>query len=301
MGLFAGIAYAVYPLSIVNVSELSDGVLSSFILSIALYSGTAALLQRGPFSSLLFGLSLAGLCLIRAACFPFAFVAVAVFLLRMRVLPRGWLCSLLAFLGFANGIAPWMVHEFRTDKEPLVFVQAVYQNLWEGNKADGQQLEFQPDAKDRKALCRLEARALVDALWRDPVALVEKRMKVGLSFLFGKTTVVQLASGKDSADFENISMTRIAVAWLLGVFLLAFLGWRWSFPWRQESIFATLAVMWLPVPYLLGHAEALHGPRLPLDGVLIVFAAYALACLFPILGVNLREGPESNASDRNYD
>jgi hypothetical protein len=37
------------------------------------------------------------------------------------------------------------------------------------------------------------------------------------------------------------------------------------------------------LPYLLSHAESLAGPRLPLDGVLLCFAAYALACCVPRL------------------
>ena len=43
----------------------------------------------------------------------------------------------------------------------------------------------------------------------------------------------------------------------------------------------SLAAIWIPLPYVLGHAEALSGPRLPLDGVLLCYAAFALACLLP--------------------
>jgi hypothetical protein len=44
---------------------------------------------------------------------------------------------------------------------------------------------------------------------------------------------------------------------------------------------ASLAMVWIPLPYLLGHAEALQGPRLPLDGVLLCYAAFVLACIVP--------------------
>ena len=44
------------------------------------------------------------------------------------------------------------------------------------------------------------------------------------------------------------------------------------------------ALMWVPLPYLLSHAEALSGPRLPLDGVLLCYSAFVLACLAPNVG-----------------
>jgi hypothetical protein len=74
---------------------------------------------------------------------------------------------------------------------------------------------------------------------------------------------------------------------LLGMLLLAFLGWRWSYGWRRESMPAGLAMVWVPLPYLLSHAEALSGPRLPLDGLLLTYAAFALACLIPGAGLRL--------------
>ena len=74
--------------------------------------------------------------------------------------------------------------------------------------------------------------------------------------------------------------------------LLAFLGWRWTYSWRKESMLLTLALIWVPLPYLLGHAEALHGARLPLDGVLLGYAAFALICLLPV-GRMLFRGADS--------
>src|SRR5207237_958912 len=68
---------------------------------------------------------------------------------------------------------------------------------------------------------------------------------------------------------------------LLAMFALAFLGWRWSYGWRRESMPASLAVIWIPLPYILSHAEELSGPRLPLDGVLLCYAAFAVACMIP--------------------
>jgi hypothetical protein len=65
--------------------------------------------------------------------------------------------------------------------------------------------------------------------------------------------------------------------------LLGVLGWRWTFAWRTEAQPLAVAVMWVPLPYLLSHAEGLCGPRLPLDGVLLCYSAFVLACLAPNL------------------
>ncbi len=71
---------------------------------------------------------------------------------------------------------------------------------------------------------------------------------------------------------------------------LGILGWRWTYGWRQESRIAALAMIWIPLPYILTHAEALHGPRLPLDGVLLSYVAFALCCLVPGVGGYLFAG-----------
>src|SRR5207302_2012956 len=57
----AGSLAAVYPFWIVNTAELADGVLVSFLVCAALALGTRGSQVGGPFTSLLFGLSLAGL------------------------------------------------------------------------------------------------------------------------------------------------------------------------------------------------------------------------------------------------
>ena len=72
--------------------------------------------------------------------------------------------------------------------------------------------------------------------------------------------------------------------------VLALLGWRWSYGWRAESMPAALAAVWIPLPYVLSHAEALAGPRLPLDGVLLCYAAFALLCFLPGVGRYLLDG-----------
>src|SRR5262249_60765258 len=86
-------------------------------------------------------------------------------------------------------------------------------------------------------------------------------------------------------------------ATLLAVLALAFLGWRWSYGWRWEGMPLMLTMVWVPLPYILGHAEGLSGPRLPLDGALICYAAVALVGLIPGLNSTLLEpqdaGPEA--------
>jgi hypothetical protein len=48
--------------------------------------------------------------------------------------------------------------------------------------------------------------------------------------------------------------------------------------------------MWIPLPYILSHAEALSGPRLPLDGVLLCYSAFAIGCLVPGWSARLLAG-----------
>src|SRR6516162_7273741 len=79
-------------------------------------------ISGGAFTSLLYGLVLAAAALVRPSWLPFGFVALLWFLLRCRKLPRGWFVALLAFLGFANGLAPWTLRNFQVlqDIVPIV-------------------------------------------------------------------------------------------------------------------------------------------------------------------------------------
>jgi hypothetical protein len=88
---------------------------------------------------------------------------------------------------------------------------------------------------------------------------------------------------------------------LLILLLFGALGWRWSYAWRWESLPASLAVFWIPLPYILSHAENLSGPRLPLDGVLLCYVALALICLIPVVGRPLLHGPAPESeSEMSY-
>jgi 4-amino-4-deoxy-L-arabinose transferase-like glycosyltransferase len=295
----AGLLCAAHPFWVVNTGLFDDGAVTAFLLGFALLMGARAAQTGGPFASLLYGLTLAGLALVRAALLPFAFVALIWFLLRSRTLARGWLCGLLAFLGFANGLAPWTVRNVQVFGEPMPIVDSVYLHLWIGNnpKATGgaltpAMLETAPTSKlrdDKGKPLKQPARyaklagEVVDEVRNKPAETIHRRIMAGLYFLFGERffTETQVADG-DVPIWLRTSLHGV----LLALLILAFLGWRWTFSWRHESLPASLAVLWIPLPYLLGHAEGLVGPRLPLDGVLLTYAAFALCGLFRR---NLRE------------
>src|SRR5262249_17420612 len=113
IGLLTGLLCALHPFWIVNTAEITDGVITTFLLSACLVLGARGSQSGGALTSLLYGLSLAALALVRAALLPFAFVALLWFLLRSRSVSRGWLCAVLAVLGFANVLALWTIRNQR--------------------------------------------------------------------------------------------------------------------------------------------------------------------------------------------
>jgi 4-amino-4-deoxy-L-arabinose transferase-like glycosyltransferase len=299
-GTLAGLFAALWPFWVINTAAIDDGVLTTFLLALALFLGARAGETGGALSSLLFGLALAGVSLVRAALLPFAFVAVVWFLLRTRTLPRGWLAALLAFLGFANGLAPWTVRNLQVYGEPIPVADSAYLHLWVGNnpKATGGPLPAEALSPERAAelrkIVRQPERYAHMGTWvreevRDhPVETLRRRANAALMFFFGarwfqdgslaeRTPVAEEGMPRWLEDAYPMALQ----ASLLALLFLALLGWRWSYLWRYEALPATLAVLWVPLPYVLGHAEALSGPRLPLDGVLLCYAAFALACLLP--------------------
>ena len=117
---------------------------------------------------------------------------------------------------------------------------------------------------------------------------------VGEQWLKDGTMAEVTPTGQESMpDWLKKNQAVTLQATLLAMFVLAILGWRWSYGWRWESATATLAMLWVPLPYILGHAEGLSGPRLPLDGVLLTYAAFALACLIPGIGGPLLDPPDT--------
>src|SRR5262245_44222021 len=139
----AGVFCALHPYWIVNTAEINDGVLATFLLAATIMFGTRASQVGGALASLLFGLGLAGLVLVRAALLPFALVALLWFLLRCRKVPGGWFWSLLAVLGCGNPLAPWTVHNFQVHGEFVPIADSTFLHLWMGNASDASGQELQ--------------------------------------------------------------------------------------------------------------------------------------------------------------
>ncbi len=306
----AGLLCAVHPFWVIDTASLTDGVLSSFLLALSLVLGARAGQVGGPFFSLLYGLCLAGCALVRAALLPFALVAVAWFLLRSRRLAGGWLCALVAFLGFAGGLAPWAVRNFQVFGEPVPVVDSAHLHLWVGNNphADGgpateTMLASAPGDELSKVARQPERYSRLGALaWQEvrthPVETLRRRLQAGLAFFFGDHwlhdgTLAEEVKGEGELP-EGLANAYPAVlqGTLLALLLLAALGWRWTYGWSWEGMPSSLAVVWIFLPYLLSHAGALSGPRLPLDGVFLTYAAFALVCLVPGVGAPLFAGGE---------
>jgi hypothetical protein len=299
VGIVAGVATALNPFWIINVAEIDDGTLTSFTLALCLLLAGQTGEKGGAFKSLLLGVMLAALSLLRAALLPFSFVALVWFLLRSGSLQRGWLCAVCAFLGFANGLAPWAVRNYQLFGEPIPVVSSAYYHLWVGNNPAATGGPVSEDMRSKVAASDLEklpqpARYAslgknVFAEAKDqPAATLRRRVQSTLAFLFGQQWVgggsmARVTKPEGEAGIEAHEPV-VLLGSLLAVLVLAFLGWRWSYGWRWECIPATLAGLWIPLPYILGHAESLSGPRLPLDGVLICFASFALCCLVPGVG-----------------
>jgi 4-amino-4-deoxy-L-arabinose transferase-like glycosyltransferase len=299
VGVLAGLLCALYPFWILDTATLADGTVASFLLALALFLGARASQTSGPLSSLLYGLALAALALMRAALLPFAFVSLAWFLLRSRTLTRGWLWAMLAFLGFIIGLAPWTVRNWQLYGEPVPLVDSTYYHLWVGNNphatggpANDRALREAPTeelaklSQPRERYARLGERVRQE-VYDHPAETVRRRLLAGLDFLFGERwfTAGRLAEATDAEEplpnWLAWSYPVVLESTLLGMLLLGLLGWRWTYAWRFRAMPLTLAAIWIPLPYILSHAEMLSGPRLPFDGVLLCFAAFTLACLIP--------------------
>lgn len=317
VGFLAGLLVAVHPFYIINTAELTDGVLVTFLLAAGLALGTRGSQEGGAFTSLLFGLAAAGLAMVRAALLPVATLAVLWFLLRCRKIPKGWFGALLAFLGFANGLAPWAVRNFQEFGQPVPVADSALLHLWIGNCRLGTggpmdettlrksiPVEHLPEilAETNQAQrYTLLGRDLLPEIAEDPNGMIQRRLWSGLYFCFGqdwfkKNSFLAKPSSAPPAEHAGLPEWVVELApvllsgSLLGMLSLAVIGWRWSYGWRRPARLATIAAVWLPLPYLLGHADFLSGPRLPLDGVLLCFTAFTLVCLLPGFRADLARG-----------
>lgn len=312
----AGLLCAVYPFWVINTAAIDDGVLASFLLAAILFLGARAAQTSGPFASLLYGLALAGLALVRAATLPFAFVALGWFLLYSRRLHRGWVCALVAFLGFGTGIAPWTVRNYRLFHEPLPVVSSLHLHLWLGNNpraTGGPASDAISEGAPTDELAAIKNQAArydrLGPIWwqtvrEQPLATVQRRMWAALYFVFGETWFKEnrlaeerATDGQPMPTWLAANYALILAASLLAILVFGLLGWRWTYGWAEQAMPSSLALIWIPLPYVLGHAEALHGPRLPLDGVLLCYAAFALACCIPGVGGQLLRGARGQRSE----
>lgn len=296
VAVLAGLLCALHPFWILDTATLADGTTATFLLALALFLGVRSSQTGGPLSSLVYGLALAGLALVRAALLPFAVVGLAWFLWRSRLLVHGWLWALLAFLGFLIGLGSWSFRNWQTFGEAVPIVDSTYYHLWIGNNPQatgGPGEDLKPPADPLVPLAKRSERdsAFVNEMrqeWRvRPVETVRRRLHAGLCFVFGEHwfTKGEFAA---PAGPEEIEPTWLAWTYpillestMLALLTLGLLGWRWTYSWRANAMPSSLAMIWVPLPYLLSHSEALSGPRLPLDGVLLCYTAFALACLMP--------------------
>jgi hypothetical protein len=315
----AGLLCAFHPFWIVNTAEMSDGVLVSFLLAVSLFLGARAGQTGAPFSSYLYGLTLAGLALVRAALLPVAIVGLIWFLFRSRTVRRGWLCATLAVLGLLSGLAPWTFRNYQRFHDIIPVADSTFLHLWMGNnpRANG---EAQDEQTLRETLAEVRGQEpketaetlanqsqperyaslagdVVRQIRNDPAAALRHRLEAGIAFFFsGQWLKDRLLWRTDEAQAGEMpawlanSYPAIFYGALLGMLLLGVLGWRWTYGWRREAMPSSLALMWIALPYLLSHAETLHGPRLPIDGVLWCYAAFALVSLFTPAGRVLLQG-----------
>src|SRR5262249_19455683 len=157
-------------------------------------------------------------------------------------------------------------------EEPVPVVDSAHYHFWAGNNphaTGGPVTDEALKAASTKDLAKVTKQtdryAKLGSLWWDevqsnPVATVQRRISAGLFFVFGERwfSNKQLAEDASSADrpmpeWLGGSYVQLLQGSLLGMLLLAFLGWRWSYGWRHESMPAALAMVWVPLPYLLSH------------------------------------------------
>ena len=315
VALLTGLFCAVHPFWVINVAEVDDGTVTAFVLALTVFLGSLAGERGGALSSLLFGLGGTAVVwhYLRAALLPFALVACLWFLLRCRTVPRGWLYGLVAVLGLANGLAPWLLRNYQSFHDVIPVSNSAYLHLWIGNNklaTGGPQdeaifdLALHPESRsgileeqDQTKRYRMLGDEVLDSLQENPERAVRLRVKAMLYFVFGENWFAHSRSLCRIEHTESLPKPIqryhpvILESALLALLLLHLLGWRWTYGWRRQTRLATQALIWVPLPYVLGHAETLSGPRLPLDGVMLCYAAFALCCLLPGLGRRLFRGP----------
>jgi hypothetical protein len=312
LALVVGLATAFYPFWIINTGELEDGVLASFLLAWSLSLGVYVGQKGGIVRSFLLGAVLAALALTRASMLPYAIVVQLWFFLRCRSVPNGSLSAIVCFAAFVGGLAPWGFHSFQRFNAPVPIVQSAWFHIWVGNnpKTDGgaynwsmksKLVELKPElAKQLEATpvhdrYSLLADNVTTEIIAHPSDTARRRLVAAMQFLFGTTEMngTLYWPGEKTAPAPLWLHSGMKLS-LVAILLLALLGWRWSYGWKKQSAPLSLAVFWVPLPYLLSHADQLHSSRLPWDGVLIVLAAMGLLAMIPYIGSRLLAGEDAS-------
>jgi hypothetical protein len=305
LALLVGLVAAFYPYWIINTAELEDGVLATFLLSWSLSLGVRVGNRGGVIRGFLLGVVLAALALTRASLLPFAIIVQLWFFLRCRSVPSGWVAAFLCLIGFLGGLAPWAYHCFTVFKQPIPIVNSAWLDTWVGNNSgtDGGPYQWSMKKRLDPALAKkledapvteryaLLADAVTTEIIEKPADTAKRRLRAGLQFLFGTPTMTgTLFWPGDKTTPAPLWLRPVLLLSLVAIYAFALLGWRWSYGWKQQSSPLALAIFWVPLPYLLTHADQLHASRLPWDGVLIVLAVLGLLSLLPYLGSRLLRG-----------
>jgi hypothetical protein len=230
------------------------------------------------------------------------------FVARCRFVRRGWLCAMLATLGLLNALLPWTFRNYRLFGEVTPIVSSAPFHLWVGNnpQATGADLdestilaslaEARGSTKQdvEKNIGALPQKARYDQLVADvradverhPAETIRRRLLAGIYFWFGESWFknprcweVESASSIEAPGYFVGNANAILNGVLLFMIIFGLVGWRWTSKESLQSMPTALALFWFPVPYIVGHASALVGPRLPLDGLILCYAAFAMACL----------------------
>jgi hypothetical protein len=179
-------------------------------------------------------------------------------------------------------------------------------HLWVGNnpKATGgpatrAMLAVAPTEELEDKANQPERYALLHApVWeqiRDhPAETISRRIRAAVIFFAGEHWLQEgSVIEKTGEESEREIPDWLFPASLAALLFVGVMGWRWSSGWHWESMPAALAMLWVPLPYILGHGESLSGPRLPLDGVLLCYVAFVLAALIPFGRAGLLEAPNA--------
>src|SRR5262249_37739252 len=121
---------------------------------------------------------------------------------RCRSLPRGWLCAMLAFLGLANGLAPWTVRNFQAFGDLVPVSDSVWLHVWigvNGEATGGPQDEaalrrsVAPEGREKLLAEKNQARRyamlahdVAAQLENDPAGAARRRLLAAQCFLVGE-------------------------------------------------------------------------------------------------------------------